>query len=87
MNTIKYKKYTFQKYILNRDIVERCKIIAESINAEYSKEEVVFIGLLEGCFPFISCVLNFLNCKYTSSFLRISSYKGFKSEEINFGGD
>ena len=84
MDTIKYKKYIFQKYISNYDIIDRCKIIAKNINFEYSKEELLFIGLLDGCLPFMSSLLNYIDCEYKSSFLTVSSYKGFKSGKINF---
>ena len=84
MNTIRYKEYIFQKYISNDDIMDRCKAIAKSIDANHSKEEILFIGLLEGCLPFMSSLLKFLVCKHKSSFLTVSSYRGFKSGKINF---
>ena len=87
MNTIEYKNNVFEKYISNENIIKRCRIIAQTINLEYHKEEIVFIGLLEGCLPFMSSILNFLDCKHTSSFLKVSSYKGFKSCEINLESD
>ncbi len=87
MDTIKYKKYIFQKYISNHEIRDKCKSIAKNINIEYSEEEVLFIGLLEGCAPFMSSVLNFLDCKHKSFFLTVSSYEGFKSGKIKFHSD
>ena len=78
MDSIKYKKFVFERYILNNDIIRRCKMIAQNINSEYHGEEIVFVGLLEGCFPFMSTILNFIDCKHESTFLKISSYKRFK---------
>ena len=83
MNTIRYKEYIFQKYISNYDITDRCKAIAKSIDSEYAQEELIFIGLLEGCLPFMSSILNFSDCKYKSSFLKVSSYKEFKSGKMS----
>ena len=87
MNTIEYKNNFFEKYISNENIIKRCRIIAQSINLEYRKEEIVFIGLLEGCFPFMSNLLSFIDCNHSSYFLKISSYEGFKSGKINFKSD
>jgi len=87
MNKIKYKNFIFEKYILNIDIIKRCKIIAENIDTEYTGEEILFIGLLEGCLPFMQTLLNSINSKHNSLFLKISSYKGFESGKIDFKSD
>ena len=84
MNKIEYKDFIFEKYILNHDILDRCESIAKDINKQYDGKTLVFVGLLEGCLPFMSSILSFLDCKYTSCFLKVSSYKGFKSGKIHF---
>ena len=87
MNKIKYKDCIFEKYILNKDITNRSKVIAQDINNEYDGESIIFVGLLKGCLPFMSSILKSLDCKYTSCFITVSSYKGFKSGKINFESD
>ena len=83
MSKIEYKNFIFEKYILNSDIIDRCELIGQDINKHYAGENLVFIGLLKGCLPFMSSVLSFLDCHYTSFFLKVSSYKGFESGKIN----
>ena len=82
MNIIKYKQFVFEKYISNLDIIDRCEIIAEELNKKYLDEEVVLLGLLDGCLPFMADLSKFLRFNFQSYFIKVSSYKGFNSGNI-----
>ena len=84
MSVIKYKEFIFEKYISNLDIISRCQIIAEELNAKYSDEEVVLLGLLDGCLPFMKDLSKFLRFSFKSYFIKVSSYEGFESGDIKF---
>ena len=84
MDEIRYKDFIFEKYISNDDILKRCKLIAKDINQKYKNERLVFIGVLNGCFPFMSSLLKFIECDYSFYFIKVSSYSGVKSGKINF---
>ncbi|MBI44750.1 MAG: hypothetical protein CMG66_01130 [Candidatus Marinimicrobia bacterium] len=82
MNIIKYKESIFEKYISNSEIIDRCQIIGEELNDKYLKEEVVLLGLLDGCLPFMKDLSKFLKFNFKPCFVKISSYKGFESGDI-----
>ena len=81
---IKYNNIEFKKYIDNIQIVERSKEIADNINTDYINEEIVFIGVLNGCIPFMSVLLSNTANVYSYNFIKISSYSGTKSGDIDF---
>tara|TARA_B110000116_G_C16650804_1_gene497227 strand:- start:228 stop:773 length:546 start_codon:yes stop_codon:yes gene_type:complete len=82
INKIIYKKHTFEKYISNEEIKDRCKIIASEINEKYRNQSVLFIGILNGSFPFMSTLLEYIDLDYKYDFIKISSYEGTKSKEL-----
>ena len=57
-NIIKYDNIEFEKYIDNIQIIERSREIANNINVDYINEEIVFIGVLNGCIPFMNTLLS-----------------------------
>ena len=75
MSIIKYKQFVFEKYISNLDIIDRCEIIAEELNSKYLDEEVVLLGLLDGCLPFMKDLSKFLKFNFQSYFIKVSSCK------------
>ena len=83
-NIIKYDNIEFEKYIDNIQIIERSKEIADNINAEYINEEIVFIGILNGCIPFMNLLLSNISNIYSYNFIKISSYSGTKAGDIDF---
>ena len=83
-NIIKYDNIEFEKYIDNIQIIDRSKEIANNINADYVNEEIVFIGVLNGCIPFMNVLLSNISNIYSYNFIKISSYSGTKSSDIDF---
>ena len=83
-NIIKYEDIKFEKYIDNIQIIERSKEIAYTINDDYADKEIVFIGVLNGCIPFMNLLLSNIPNTYSYNFIKISSYSRTKSGNINF---
>ena len=82
-NIINYKKDKFEKYISNADILNKAKEIAHYIDKEYIDEEVLFVGVLNGCIPFMNLILSNSSNPYSYKFIKISSYSGTKSGNIS----
>ena len=81
-NEIIYKNLRFKKYISKKSIDENCKRIAKELNRLYKNKEIVFIGVLNGSFPFMSQLFNYITVKYTYDFIKVSSYEGTESKEL-----
>ncbi len=56
------------------EIDECVKGLAEKINADYKDEEVIVLGILKGCFVFISDLVRKLDCDARVYFMEVSSY-------------
>ena len=79
---IKHKELKFEKYIKNKDIVAKIGEITHNIDKHYPDEEILFIGVLNGCIPFMNQILlNSIN-SYSYKFIQISSYIGTESGDL-----
>ena len=83
-NTIKYEELRFEKYIDNSQIIERTEEISNAIKSDYLNKEIVFIGVLNGCIPFMNLLLSKIPNNYSYNFVKMSSYLRTKSGDINF---
>jgi hypoxanthine phosphoribosyltransferase len=81
-NEITYKNYRFKKYISKESIDRQCQKIAKELNRLYKEKEIVFIGVLNGSFPFMSQLLSYITVNFTYDFIKISSYEGTESKEL-----
>jgi len=81
---IKYQDIQFKKYLKNEQIISRTKEIANAINREYKNKEILFIGILNGCIPFMNVLLSNISNAYSYNFIKISSYSKTESGDINF---
>ena len=79
---IKYKEYAFDRYIDNKEIENKCRELAKKINISYKGEIVVFVGVLNGCIPFMSTLLKYIEIPYKYNFIRVASYYGIQSKEL-----
>lgn len=61
--------------ITEEEIAKRVSELAEEINREYNGREVIVIGILKGCFVFISDLIRKLNFDARVYFMEISSYR------------
>ena len=83
-NIIKYEDLEFEEYIKNHDILKQIKKISDTINSNYINEELVFIGVLNGCMPFMNELLSNISNPYRYNFIKISSYSKTESGDIKF---
>lgn len=73
---------SFLKLISQEEIQAKIKSLATQINKEYEGRELLFIGVLDGSFMFLSDLLKHitLSCKIT--FVKLKSYEGMESNGL-----
>jgi len=68
--------------ITKEQIDKRVKELAVEISLNYSGKDVVFIGVLKGCFLFLSDLVKNVKLNTNIDFMMISSYEGKQSTGI-----
>jgi hypoxanthine phosphoribosyltransferase len=76
MATIKIHDREFVKTIPAEEIAARVKGVAERINRDYAGKRPLLIGVLNGCFMFVSDLMKNLEIECEVSFVKFSSYQG-----------
>lgn len=76
MATIKVHDKVFAKTISNEEICNEIKKVAERINNDYAGKRPLLLGVLNGCFMFVSELMKNLNIECEISFVKLSSYQG-----------
>lgn len=76
MTTIKVHDKVFAKTISNEEICNEIKKVAERINNDYAGKRPLLLGVLNGCFMFVSELMKNLNIECEISFVKLSSYQG-----------
>lgn len=57
-----------------QEIADRVKALAQQISADYADKELIIIGVLKGCFIFLSDLVRQLNISVKIDFIRLASY-------------
>lgn len=55
-------------------IAEKVQVLADEINKKYKDEELIVIGVLKGCFVFLSDLVRRLESRVQIYFMEVSSY-------------
>ena len=80
MSVIKIKDKTFKVSIPEAEILQKVKVVAERLNADYGdKERPIFVGVLNGAFMFLSDLIKKIDFTCEISFVKMSSYEGTAS--------
>ncbi len=58
----------------NDDIIARCKVLGKEITQEYADKNLLVIGLLKGCIPFMAELIKHIECDCEIDFMAVSSY-------------
>ena len=77
----------FELYIKNKDIILQTKRIAAEINRLYNGKKLLFIGILNGCEPFLNDLSNKITVPYKIDYLKISSFIGTNRGKLIFKKD
>lgn len=76
MSTIRIHDREFVKSIPSEEIAARVKQVAEKINRDYAGKRPLFLGVLNGCFMFVSDLMKNIELECEISFVKFSSYQG-----------
>ncbi len=79
MSEVKVLDKTFVTSIPEKEIQDRIKIIAEQMNKDLADKDVIFLGILNGCFMFAGDLFKSIDLKCQISFLKLASYQGTSS--------
>jgi hypoxanthine phosphoribosyltransferase len=69
----------FGEFISEDKIIRRIEELAERINKDYSGEDVMFLGILNGAFLFAAELLKRIKINARISFVKLASYEGTSS--------
>ena len=71
---MRIKDKSFKILIKDEDLQARIKKMANQINKDYKDREPLFIGILNGCFMFISDIMKEIKLPAKISFIKLASY-------------
>lgn len=73
--------------ITNEEIQEMCKRLGKQISEDYEGKDLVIIGLLKGCTPFMMELIKNITIPMRMDFMQVSSYHGKESSTVLFKKD
>ena len=76
MSVVKIHDREFVKSISREEIAAQVKRVAEKINKDYAGKRPLLLGVLNGCFMFVSDLMKNLEIECEISFVKFSSYQG-----------
>lgn len=69
----------FELYISSEEIHKAVTNVAQRIKNDYQNKDVIFVGVLNGAFMFVSDLLKQIDFKCEVSFIKVASYQGASS--------
>lgn len=76
MSVIRIHDKEFVKTIPAEEIAAQVKRVADNINRDYAGKRPLLLGVLNGCFMFMSDLMKNLELECEVSFVKLSSYQG-----------
>lgn len=62
--------------ISEEEILKACKRLGTQITSDYKDKDVVLVGLLKGCIPFLSDLSKHIDLVVETQYMVVSSYRG-----------
>lgn len=82
MSIIKIHDREFVKSIPSEEIAASVKQVADRINRDYAGKRPLLLGVLNGCFMFVSDLMKNLEVECEISFVKFSSYQGAETTGV-----
>lgn len=76
---MKIKDKSFKILIKEEDLQARIKQLAKEINRDFKDKEPLIIGILNGCFMFVSDIMKDIKLPAKVSFIKLASYADMES--------
>lgn len=83
MSNIIVGDLAFEPFISYEEIQEQTRIMGRAISAAYAEKNPVFIGVLNGCFMFMSDLMKEIDIPCEMSFVKLASYAGTAQGQIS----
>jgi hypoxanthine phosphoribosyltransferase len=77
---IAIKDLFFEPYLEEKVILDRIKVLANSINHDYQTKKPILLAVLNGSFMFMSDICKEITVDMTVSFIKVASYSGLRSD-------
>lgn len=70
-------KQIIESVLIKEDEIENaCKRLGNEITNDYKEKDLVLVGLLKGCIPFLSDLSKHINLPLETQYMVVSSYRG-----------
>ncbi|HKK40567.1 MAG TPA: hypoxanthine phosphoribosyltransferase [Cryomorphaceae bacterium] len=79
MKSVSLHDKEFILYLEEEKIQNAITEMANKLAEEYTGKDVVFVGVLNGCFRFISDLMKYIEFDAEVNFIKLSSYRGTES--------
>ena len=73
------KDKEFEIFLSEQDIQSAIQRLAKELNTEYQCKEVIFVGVMNGAFMFVSDLLKNIEFQCEVSFVKLASYAGVQT--------
>lgn len=73
------EKGNLEVMISYSEIIERVKLLADSINRDFAGEELLVVGVLKGAWIFMADLVKYIDLPMEISFISVSSYSGART--------
>lgn len=83
MSNIVIGDLEFEPFITFEEIQQKTRIIGKEISIRYAEKNPVFIGVLNGCFMFMSDLMKEIETSCEMSFVKLASYQGTAQGQIS----
>ena len=80
MELVTLHNKSFSPYISYDTIVASIRALAQRINDDYEGKQLLFVGVLNGSFRFVSELMQFIELPCEVSFIKMASYEGTESK-------
>lgn len=79
MKEVQVLDKTFRVSIPEEEILTSIKKLAKKVDDDLKGKDVIFLGILNGCFMFAADLFKFITLDCQISFLKVASYQGTSS--------
>ncbi|MCX8084933.1 MAG: hypoxanthine phosphoribosyltransferase [Calditerrivibrio sp.] len=73
------EKHNLEVLISYNEIIDRVKLIAETITNDFKGEELLVVGVLKGAWIFMADLVKYIDLPMEISFVSVSSYSGART--------
>lgn len=81
-DSVSIDPHLFEVYIEKAEVQRLVKDVARQVNAKFTGQKLLLIGVLNGAFSFMGDLVKYLKVDCEISFVKVSSYQGIQSSGV-----